>query len=1305
MADTHGFEVVLEAGEAVLQKALRGAWKSAKCPVDPGDTGRIPEYYDIPPGTALGSYIVADGQVQIPESELDAHMAPAVNGAEIKLGLYLQVQIQNPPLPSAGFFEMTADVRAQVPIGTLPGSKDVGMLLEGLPRGNVSVTLTSGDPLAPKLDQLLEELIHKAYEDGVIPHNVTRTDQGFGSITADVDVQMYDDDMDPARRIEVDRPTPATVRISIPIYMRMYNIEAPLVTLAEPMGILTRLIITAPFVSAPGSYTADLANATVTVQQPLTAAPGIEGSNYNSNKALPFIGGLIDPAIVTGLETEGETLAQGMCSSTPCTFAVPTVAQIETAIGDLFHADLEGRDYIGLWTPEAAGDVLPVNDVSVKALADALVIALNAGGGADLNAMTNFIPGGREFAIALSAARVQAIIDKSRDDNNLADSDLPRRFNEDGKDVDMTELDVFLTNGAIRMEGEVTVIDAILGSIDVDADFWVNVGMHWEPNANLNAEGGQLMKHDILGKDVDPEESVAFWIITIILAIISFGAAGLIGLLIVVIVAVIVEAIASSIGSDMLVDPVSNTLAGITAWPPNLARIGRVRAVFHDPIDISTQGLLMAGTLDVISSCATTAVMAANSGSAYSVAAAAPLNLLAGATHAAASYQWLPGDGAAVAAVQNRTHTYAASGLYVAKHSLAINQPGGATSRHFALVTVNNVAPTVDAGADITVNEGEVVTLVGHFEDVEYPDKHESTWNFGDSQPIAAGTIAETNNPPKAVGTSTVQHAWCDNGGYIVTLTVRDQNGGVGTDTRRVTVLNVPPTVDAGPDLYAYPCTVLTLVGRFKDPGWCDTHNATWELGDCTPPQTALVEETNEPPEGTGTATVSHVYERCGDYHARLTVVDDDGGEGSDSLVVRVVTVINADFEGGYHRRLAGLVANDWQPYAASSVPTAGTATTSGGVAPLRDVFDCETCVVHGGQRSQGIAMPLPGRAGIYQQIGANPGWDYQVTAWYSLAEDASGTARLGLDPLGGTDAAAASVVWASGSERRAWAQLANRVTARGKALTIFLELAAGDQGAALGWFDDVALVPIQPFCPEEPPAPEEPPEEPKRQCVDFADRKPDTTLPPTFTKEGFGFTSLDQQPRLIVGYGPPPNVAKLQLGVGVLVDLPFGANGAIVRLFPADRKPVELLALDADGNVVDSAQTPPASPDLATVVLSGAAITRLQITSPSREATLHEICISRVPSRPPAGGGMTEAKTLDEVRAVLDRHRDTILAQYGAEGIGIGRPAGQKTGYALVVYLASAPGKRPATTEIEGVPLRFEVTGKFRPLMPGTAR
>jgi PKD repeat protein len=1212
MTDTHGFEVILEAGTPVIQKVLRGAWKSAECPDEPGDEGRIPENLKIPDDTgpvSFGGYTVEDGQIQIPQNELDGHFI-AGSTAELKLGLHLQSDIKDPPVPSAGLFDMTADLRANVPIGTLPNSVDVAVLLDGLPRGNVNVTLTSGDPLAPKLDTLLKEYLHKLYEDGTIPHNKNEKDHVIptflGPITVDVDVQIYDDEVNPAHRIDVSRPQPDKLQISVPIYLRMYHIreEIGLINLCDPMGVETRLIITGGFASPPGKYIADFTSATVSVQQPLTPATGDEGANYTENRNMAIIGPLLETSIVSALTAQGHDFASGIG---PVEIDVPTVAQIEGAIGDFFHSNLVNRKFLSIWRPEASGSVLTVNNIAVRTLNDAMIIAINAGGGADVNAITNFIPVNREFAIALSADRVQQSIDKSRADNDLEDGDLPKRFHQNGKDVDLKELDVFLVDGAIRVEGKVTVIDAILDSIDVDADFDVDVGLHWEPNGALNADGGQLMGHDTLNENVDPEESVLFWVITIILAIVSFGLGGIGAVLILAIVIIIVEAIASDIGGSMLKDPVDGTLKGITAWPPGLAKIGRVIAIFDDPIEIKTTGLLMAGTMQVESGCEATHTMAANSGGAYIINAASPVMLSAVNLDSAASYRWLAGDGSPLANVQNLSHTYAASGLYIAKHSLTINQTGGDTSRHFALVTVRNVPPTVDAGPDITVHEGEVVTLVGTFQDIEYPDTHESTWNFGDSQAIEPGVIQETNNPPHAQGISTVKHAWCDNGEYTVTLMVRDQNGGIATDTRRVTVLNVPPTVMAGPHMYAYPCTAITLVGHFTDPGWCDTHKGFWELGDCTPPQTAVIREKHEPPAGEGTATVTHIYRECGTYRTRCVVIDDDGGEGEDTSVVDVIDVLNPDFEGGFRRRRQGQVANYWEPYVAPAETL--QPAQAGASAGLQAEFSCEECDVHSGQRAQCI---LPGRltrSGIYQKVGANPGWDYQLSVWYSQQEGAGGVARLGIDPAGGSNPAASGIVWNTGMQDLDWAQLTERVPAQGEAITIFLEAESmqGSRGAIC--FDDVSLIPIQPFCPEGEP---EPPKPRQRQCFDFGDFKPDTEMPPKFKKDGFEFISMEKRPLRMVAYGPPPNTSKLQLSEGLLVDLPFEADEVLVRLVQYGSSLVEFIAIDRDGAVVgmvQSAEKP--APELQTLTISAPSIIQIQITTKGRESLLFEICIS----------------------------------------------------------------------------------------------
>ena len=525
MADTHGFAVVVEAAPAVLRKALQGAWKSAECPEDPGDIGRIPEAIDIDEsdGFGFGGYVVRDGQVQIPQNELDATLAPDIDGTELKLGLHIQFEIKDPPVPSAALFNTTADVRARVPIRVPPGEKAVCIILDGLPRDNVSATLTSGDPLAPQLNQLLRDYVHLLYEANgeAFPHTVTRLDQTwsvpFGSVTIDSYAEIYDDLANPAHSITVTGPAAGTVTISIPIYLRIYNIRrsgsATLLNLLSPMGIETRIDITAPFEQPPGLLRARFAEATVTVGAiaPAGSAHGQEGPNYTANKAtIAGIGLDLDALLRTELQKQGQDMATKIGTRE---IEVPTVAQIEDAIADYFHVELESRERISVWTPRDSPEVnFTVADVASRVHAEMLAIALNSTPGSDIGALSNFVPAGREFAIGLSAAQVGAAIDKARDDNDLEDGDLPKRLTVDDDKVDINELDVFLVAGAIRITGAVTVIDAILDSIDVDADFRSDIGLEWVDGAD-----GQEIRDVQLGDpDIDPEESVALWVIGLI---------------------------------------------------------------------------------------------------------------------------------------------------------------------------------------------------------------------------------------------------------------------------------------------------------------------------------------------------------------------------------------------------------------------------------------------------------------------------------------------------------------------------------------------------------------------------------------------------------------------------------------------------------------------------------------------------------------------------------------------------------------------------------------------------------------------
>jgi len=139
-------------------------------------------------------------------------------------------------------------------------------------------------------------------------------------------------------------------------------------------------------------------------------------------------------------------------------------------------------------------------------------------------------------------------------------------------------------------------------------------------------------------------------------------------------------------------------------------------------------------------------------------------------------------------------------------------------------------------------------------------------WDLGD------GTTANT---------ATVTHTYPAEGHYIVTLTVTDSRGLPSSPaSTAVTIGNVPPTVNAGPDQSVVASTTLNLNSTFTDANAADgpwTYAVTWGDGGT----------------GGGTATTlgainaSHVYATPGQYTARITVTDKDGASGSDDIIVK----------------------------------------------------------------------------------------------------------------------------------------------------------------------------------------------------------------------------------------------------------------------------------------------------------------------------------------------------------------------------------------------------------------------------------
>ena len=77
----------------------------------------------------------------------------------------------------------------------------------------------------------------------------------------------------------------------------------------------------------------------------------------------------------------------------------------------------------------------------------------------------------------------------------------------------------------------------------------------------------------------------------------------------------------------------------------------------------------------------------------------------------------------------------------------------------------------------------------------------------------------------------------------------------------------------------------------------------------------------------------------------------------------------------------------------------------------------------------------------------------------------------------------------------------------------------------------------------------------------------------------------------------------------------------------------------------------------------------------------------------------MTEIITLSQVREVLSRHRQQLLTTYSGAGVGIGKRRPEDRTYIIVVYLESGNLLPKEKVSIEGVPVKFQVTGRLKPL------
>jgi hypothetical protein len=223
------------------------------------------------------------------------------------------------------------------------------------------------------------------------------------------------------------------------------------------------------------------------------------------------------------------------------------------------------------------------------------------------------------------------------------------------------------------------------------------------------------------------------------------------------------------------------------------------------------------------------------------------------------------------------SHAYDENGVYSV--TVSVTDSAGNSAQDTVVVTVINVAPSVDAGGDLVVSEGEKVSLApATFDDNGTQDTHTVSIDWGDGSAPELGAVDQ--------GTDSVSgsHAYADNGTYTVIVTATDDDGGSGSDSFNITVNNVAPVVKAGIDHAVGGGASLGLpLVTFSDVGSGETHTASIDWGDGSITVGTIHTFAQ-------IVTGHHQYANAGSFTVFVTVTDDDGGTGSDSFELVVLS-------------------------------------------------------------------------------------------------------------------------------------------------------------------------------------------------------------------------------------------------------------------------------------------------------------------------------------------------------------------------------------------------------------------------------
>ncbi|MFX1286455.1 MAG: PKD domain-containing protein [Promethearchaeota archaeon] len=183
-----------------------------------------------------------------------------------------------------------------------------------------------------------------------------------------------------------------------------------------------------------------------------------------------------------------------------------------------------------------------------------------------------------------------------------------------------------------------------------------------------------------------------------------------------------------------------------------------------------------------------------------------------------------------------------------------------------------NAPPIADVGGPYSGDEGTIITFNASSSSDPDGDELYYRWDLDNDG------VWDTDYSPEP----TIIHVWYDD--YIGTI-VLEVSDGEKTDTvsTTITISNVDPEVYIDlilPEFFALPSDIILFIGSFIDPGTSDTHTIMWDFDDGS----IILDNLEQ----------SHMYLEPGIYNVSVTISDDDGGIGTENVIVEVISLQQA---------------------------------------------------------------------------------------------------------------------------------------------------------------------------------------------------------------------------------------------------------------------------------------------------------------------------------------------------------------------------------------------------------------------------